>query len=87
MKKLVSTEPTHSNIARIIELLADSPEKLESLSNVFSNEQLHQPLGSGERSFTETLYHFQIYWLISNSGHRLVAHPYFAERRTVVKVC
>ena len=57
MKKTVSTEPTTSNIKKIIELLADTPKKLESLSKRFSLEQFRQPLGSGERSFTEDLAH------------------------------
>jgi DinB superfamily len=57
MKKAVSTEPTTSNIKKIIELLADTSGKLESLSKRLSIEQFRQPLGSGERSFTEDLAH------------------------------
>jgi hypothetical protein len=57
MKKVVSTEPTNTNIAKITDLLEDTPGKLESLSKSLSDEQLRQPLGSGERSFTEDLAH------------------------------
>jgi hypothetical protein len=57
MKKLISTEPTDSNISRVRDLLADTPEKLESLSKPLTGEQLRQPLRPGERSFTEVLAH------------------------------
>ena len=57
MKKAVSTEQTNTNIAKITDLLADTPETLESLSKGLSSDQLRQPLGSGERSFTEDLAH------------------------------
>ena len=57
MKKVISTAATNSNIAKVKDLLADTPGKLESLSKRLSAEQLRQPLGSGERSFTEDLAH------------------------------
>ena len=57
MKKIISTEATNSNIAKVKDLLADTPLKLESLSKRLPAEQLSQPLGSGERSFTEDLAH------------------------------
>lgn len=57
MKKIISTEATNSNIAKIKDLLTDTPLKLESLSKGFTIEQLRQPLGSGERSLTEDLAH------------------------------
>jgi hypothetical protein len=57
LKKTISTELTKPNITKIIELLNETPEKLEQLSKHLSNEQLTQPLGSGERSFTEDLAH------------------------------
>lgn len=38
-------------------MLADTPARLESLSKPLSAEQLCQPLGDGERSFTEDLAH------------------------------
>jgi hypothetical protein len=57
MKKIISTETTTSNIAKVKDLLAEIPLKLESLSNHLSAEGLRQPLGSGERSLTEELAH------------------------------
>jgi len=57
MKKIISTEATNTNITKVKDLLADTPVKLESLSKQFSVEQLRQPLGAGERSFTEDLAH------------------------------
>jgi hypothetical protein len=53
MKKAVSTEPTNANIARVLDLLADTPRKLVRLSAGLADEQLRQPLGEGERSFGE----------------------------------
>jgi len=57
MKKTIFTEQTISNIAKVIELLTNAPDRLESLSKDLSDEQLLQPLGSGERSFTQDLAH------------------------------
>lgn len=57
MKKAISTELTPANIARVQELLADIPMQLESLSKSLSDVELSQPLGPGERSFTEDLAH------------------------------
>ncbi len=57
MKKMVSTKITESNIARILDLLSDTPRKLENLRSRFSDEQLVKPLGPGERSLTENLAH------------------------------
>ncbi len=57
MKKPVSTEQTDANIKEVIRLLNETPEKLVAVSKGLSQKQLHTPLGSGERSFTETLAH------------------------------
>ncbi len=57
MKKQISTEQTDSNVKAMVQLLRESPEKLEGLSKGLSDQQLHEPLGSGERSFTEVLAH------------------------------
>ncbi len=57
MKKAIPTELTQSNITAAIDLLASTPATLESLSQVLTYEQLHQPLGPGERSFTQDLAH------------------------------
>ena len=57
MKKVISTEQTSANIAQVITLLQHSPTKLEQLSHSLTAGQLTQPLGEGERSFTQTLAH------------------------------
>ena len=57
MKKQIPTDQTTENIKEVLRLLTETPTQLERLSNSLSNEQLHQPLGSGERSFTEALTH------------------------------
>ena len=57
MKKAISTDLTRTNIAVVTELLRDIPLQLESLSRQLDGEKLRQPLGSGERSFTEVLAH------------------------------
>lgn len=38
-------------------MLIETPERLETLRKGLSDQQLHEPLGSGERSFTEVLAH------------------------------
>lgn len=57
MKKPISTTQNDSNIKEVMQVLAATPGQLERLSQGSSDQQLHEPLGSGERSFTETLAH------------------------------
>lgn len=57
MKKAISTDLTSANIAKVMDVLAESPTQLEGLSTTLSEEQLLKPLGEGERSFTEDLAH------------------------------
>ena len=57
MKKALPTDLTRTNIARIQEVLADTPVHLQRLSKALGPEQLCQPLGPGERSLTEDLAH------------------------------
>jgi hypothetical protein len=57
MKKQISTTPTEANIKEIIRLLGQTPERLAVLSKGLSEKKLHEPLGQGERSFTEALTH------------------------------
>ncbi|HEU0294526.1 MAG TPA: DinB family protein [Anaerolineales bacterium] len=67
MKKSISTDQTPANIAKVIDVLAETPSKLEALSQALSVkssvhplpsvDKFRQPLGSGERSFTEVLAH------------------------------
>lgn len=56
MKK-ISTDLTAANIARIIEILAETPQKLEAWSKSLTAEGSRQPLGEGERSFIQNLAH------------------------------
>jgi hypothetical protein len=56
-KQRLSTEMTPVNIARVLELLAQAPGRLERVTGRISDEQLRQPLGDGERSATEILAH------------------------------
>jgi hypothetical protein len=57
MKKQISTAQTDSNIKEVIRLLEITPGRLEDLSKGLSDKQLHEPLGSGERSLTDALAH------------------------------
>ena len=57
MKNKISTDLTRANIARIIEILTETPQKLDALSKSLTAEGAHQPLGEGERSFTQYLAH------------------------------
>jgi hypothetical protein len=57
MKKAISPDLTKSNIEKVMELLRDTPAQLESLSKPLHEKGLRQPLGAGERSFTEDLAH------------------------------
>lgn len=57
MKKNISTDLTTANIAKVMEILTETPQKLEMLSKPLTAEQLCQPLGEGERSFTQDLAH------------------------------
>ena len=57
MKKVISTDLTTANIAKVMDVLAETAMQLEGLTTTLSEEQLRQPLGEGERSFTEDLAH------------------------------
>lgn len=57
MNKQISTSQTPTNIQEVLRLLSESPNQLERLSHGRSDQVLHAPLGSGERSLLETLVH------------------------------
>ena len=57
MKKQISTYQTDANIQQVMQLLRETADILESLSRGLSDQQLHDPLVPGERSFIETLAH------------------------------
>jgi hypothetical protein len=82
MKESISTDQTLTNIAKIMEILAESPARLDALSKGVSAQQLRQPLGKGERTATEVLAHMlngearsseMIYQAL------LVKEPFFAD--------
>lgn len=82
MNKLLSTDLTSENISKVLEALSETPKRLEALSKGLSKEQLREPLGKGERSFTEDLTH-----LINGEARSaemiyqalLVDEPFFAD--------
>ena len=84
MKK-ISTDLNPTNIANVIEMLTETPQKLEALSKSLTAERLSQPLGEGERSFTQDLAHLlngearsseMIYQaLLANEPHFTDIHP------------
>jgi len=57
MQKQISTDQTEENIREVLRLLTEIPDRLQKLSMGLSDKQLHEPLGEGERSFTEALVH------------------------------
>jgi hypothetical protein len=67
MKKTISTDQTPANIDKVMEILFESPLKLETLSGLLKGGQFAQPLGQGERSFVENAAHL-IHCEIRSSG-------------------
>lgn len=57
MKKTISTDLTSANTAKTLAVLTETPVLLESFSKMLKERQFQQPLGTGERSFTEDLAH------------------------------
>ena len=57
MNKLLSTDLTPANIAKVLELLAESPVRLNALVKSLPTEKLRLPLGAGERTPSEVLAH------------------------------
>lgn len=57
MKKAISTQSTKANITSVMDLLADTPVRLERLSTRLDPEQARQPMQPGERSFGEVVAH------------------------------
>ena len=82
MKKSISTDQTPANIAKVIEVLTESPARLEVLSKPLTAEQFRQPLGKGERTPTEVLAHMINGEAISSEmiyQALLVKEPFFAD--------
>jgi hypothetical protein len=55
--KAISTDQTSENIVKVMEVLTESPVRLEALSKSVLMERMSQPLGKGERTPTEVLAH------------------------------
>jgi hypothetical protein len=55
--KPIPTKLTPANITAVMDILTATPIELECLSAPLSAEQLRQPLGEGERTFTEAMVH------------------------------
>lgn len=72
MQKKITTDLTSANIAKVLALLQETPEKLETLGKPVSTEKLRQPLRDNERSYTETLAH------LINSEARISESIYLA---------
>ena len=68
MKRQISTELTASNIDDVLQLLRETPDELSALSQGLSDRHLREPLGPGERSFTETLAHILHCEAITSQG-------------------
>lgn len=82
MKKLISTDQTPANIAKVMEILAASPDRLGALSKGVSAEGLRQPLGKDERTPTEVLAHMINGEALSSERiyqALLVNEPFFAD--------
>lgn len=57
MKKSISSEMTRANIARVMEMLTETPQALLTLNQGLAREEQSQPLKPGERSFIEIVAH------------------------------
>jgi hypothetical protein len=57
LSKAISTDQNPENIARVLEILHESPARLEALIGPDSGIDPHQPLGEGERSPVQVLAH------------------------------
>jgi hypothetical protein len=57
MSKILSTDLTPANITKVVDLLTNSPIRLEAVSKSAPADKLRQPLGKGERTPTEVLAH------------------------------
>jgi hypothetical protein len=82
MKKAISTDQTPANIANVMEVLTESPARLNALSTSVPAEKFRQPLDKGERTPTEVLAHMINGEAISSEmiyQALLVNEPFFAD--------
>jgi len=80
--KSITTNQTPENIASVLEVLVESPKRLDALSRSVPVRKFNQPLGKGERTLVEVLAHMlntearsseMIYQAL------LVKEPFFAD--------
>lgn len=57
MKKSISTQPTKANINAILNILSETPQKLNHFAKSITAEATQIPLGEGERSFIQDIAH------------------------------
>jgi hypothetical protein len=57
MKKSISTDPTKANINAILNILTETPQKLNHFAKSFNTEAALLPLAEGERSFIQDIAH------------------------------
>ena len=82
MNKPLSTDLTPANITKVMEMLAEGPNRWEALSKSVPAEKLRQPLGKGERTPSEVLAHMLNGEAISSEmiyQALLVKEPFFAD--------
>jgi hypothetical protein len=72
MTKSISTQLTPANIAKVIALLAATPQSLAVICQRITPEAQRQPLKAGERSFVENVAH------VLNCDERTTASIYAA---------
>jgi hypothetical protein len=72
VKKSISTDQTKENIARILEILEATPDRLEDLVGTRYGVDPEKPLGPGERTPVEVLAHL-VYTEARSSDHILMA--------------
>jgi hypothetical protein len=80
--KSITPDQTPENIAKVLEVLTQSPVRLEALSRSVAAERISQPLGKGERTPTEALAHMLNVEAISSEmiyQALLVKEPFFAD--------
>ena len=80
--KTITTDQTPENIAKVLEVLTQSPARLKALGKSVSADKLRQPLGKGERTPTEVLAHMINGESISSEmiyQALLVKEPFFAD--------
>lgn len=82
--RTITTDQTPENIAKVLEVLTESPVRLEALSKSVpaASGKFRQPLGKGERTPTEVLAHMINGEAISSEmiyQALLVKEPFFAD--------